>query len=125
VWALRAWGLRCVIAPSFGDIFFTNACINGLLPVQMPVDVVRRLSVLAEDPAHRAFNVSLESESVTAPDGSVHAFRINRHYRELMLAGLDEIGFTLAQLSKIEAFEAYHRRQRPWIWPEGLKTLGR
>jgi 3-isopropylmalate/(R)-2-methylmalate dehydratase small subunit len=114
VWALYDWGLRCIIAPSFGDIFYNNACINGLLPVKLPVEVVRHLTELAENPAIGEFTVSLEALTVTAPDGSTYPFTLGAYHRTLMLEGLDEIGFTLKQLPAIEAFERRYRQARPW-----------
>ena len=103
VYALAAIGIRCVIAESFGDIFFSNALKNFLLPVKLPAGVVAELRGLAGEGV--PFTIDLEAEVVRAGN-KVFAFRIPPFARTCMLEGLDEIGITLKQLPAIEAFEA-------------------
>ncbi len=103
VYALAAIGIRCVIAESFGDIFFSNALKNFLLPVRLPAAAVAELRALAERGV--PFTVDLETQRVCAGE-VVHPFRIPAFARTCMLEGLDEIGITLKSLARIEAFEA-------------------
>jgi 3-isopropylmalate/(R)-2-methylmalate dehydratase small subunit len=105
VWALVDHGVRAVIAPSFGDIFFSNALKNGLLPIVLPVDAVRALIASAiQSPGARAV-VDLASQCVKGPEGSTHGFDIDARSKHCLLAGIDEIDYTLTQLPAIEAFE--------------------
>ncbi len=102
VYALAALGFRCVIAESFGDIFFSNALKNFLLPVKLPHEAVQALRGLAE--AGVPFTVDLHRQ-VVAAGNTEHPFSIPPFARECLLAGLDEVGLTLTQLPAIEAFE--------------------
>ena len=105
VWALSDGGFRAVIAPSFGDIFFSNALKNGLLPVRLPEAVVQGiLATLRAQPGMR-LAVDLEAQVVRGPGGRVEQFEIDPFPRHCLLEGLDEIDYTLAQHARIEAFE--------------------
>ena len=105
VYALQALGLRCVVASSFGDIFFGNALKNGLLPVQLDAAVVTELREAAASEPGLQLSVSLERQILSSPGGPEHAFTIPTFARECLLRGLDEIGLTLTLLPEIEAFE--------------------
>lgn len=113
-WALRDFGIRCVIAPSFADIFFNNCFKNGILPVALPKAVCLELLGDAERGANATLTVDLEAQEVVRPDGERIRFEIEPFRRERLLEGLDEIGATLAQGDKIDGFEARLARQRPW-----------
>lgn len=105
VWALHDAGIRACIAPSFGDIFRSNSLKNGLLPVVLPAEAVAAMiEQVTADPGARV-QVDLEAQTVTAPDGSVHAFEIDPFAKRCMLEGLDELGFTLDHEDEIAAFE--------------------
>ncbi|MGF6348877.1 3-isopropylmalate dehydratase small subunit [Variovorax sp. W2I14] len=105
VWALYDGGFRAVIAPSFGDIFFSNALKNGLLPVRLPQAVVQRmLDDLLAAPGTR-MTVDLRTQTVAGPGGRVEPFHIDPFPRQCLLEGLDEIDYTLAQHAAIDAFE--------------------
>jgi 3-isopropylmalate/(R)-2-methylmalate dehydratase small subunit len=120
VWALQQKGLRAVLAPSFGDIFFNNCFQNGVLPVVLPGDRVRAIARQVEaDPERRQVTVDLERQVVTAPDGSETAFAIDGLRRQKLLDGLDDIGLTLRHEAEITAFQARDRAERPWIWAVG------
>lgn len=107
VWALSDGGFRVVIAPSFGDIFSSNALKNGLLPVQFPVEVVQdMLAALLARPGTR-MSVDLEAQVVTGPGERRTTFSIDPFARHCLLEGLDEIDFTLTQRAHIEAYEAH------------------
>lgn len=116
VWALRGYGFRVVIASGFAPIFFNNCVRNGVVPVQLPVDSVAELaSRVTTDPPRHRLTVDLQAQSVTAHDGASFEFRIENHARQMLLAGLDEIDFTLTRKARIEAFLERDRVQRPWI----------
>ena len=106
VYALLALGIRCVVAESFGDIFFSNALKNGLLPVRLPEPAVTALRDLILAAPGTALTVDLPRNRLSAPDGTAHDFVIPPFSRDCLLRGLDEIGLTLTLLPEIEAFEA-------------------
>jgi 3-isopropylmalate/(R)-2-methylmalate dehydratase small subunit len=116
-WALIDSGFRCVIAPSFGDIFFTNCFKNGFLPLVLREDQVDRLFYEAASlPAFRLV-VDLEKQTVATVDGaqSMH-FDIDPFRKHCLLNGLDEIGLTLRHADKIRAFEQRRKTQFPWYF---------
>ncbi|HID34535.1 MAG TPA: 3-isopropylmalate dehydratase small subunit [Anaerolineae bacterium] len=106
VWALTDFGFRAVIAPSFADIFHNNALKNGLLPVTLPEDVVSMLMDLVdEDPATR-IRIDLPAQTVTLPDGQQLIFDIDPYRKQCLIQGLDDLGYLLANLDAIQAYEA-------------------
>jgi len=111
VWALEAYGVRAVIAPSLGDIFHQNCFKNGLLPVILAADVAAGLRRQLHARPGATIAVDLESQTVTGPDGARHRFDIDPFRKELLLTGRDEIELTLERLAAIEAFEARERGQ--------------
>ena len=116
VWALVGWGIRAVIAPSFGDIFYANSFQNGLLPVRLAADEVAALAVELEQCATAIIGIDLEACTVTTPAGRALRFTIEPERREALLAGLDEIGVTLRDQALIEAFRRTDEIARPWIY---------
>jgi 3-isopropylmalate/(R)-2-methylmalate dehydratase small subunit len=112
--ALRAFGFRAVIAPSFGGIFFNNSFRHGLLPVELPIEAVEEIAKGRGEVA-----VDLENETVTAPDGKSFPFRTPPALRRMLLEGLDEIGFTLSKSPDILAFRQRDRGRRPWAYRPG------
>ncbi|MDH5264405.1 MAG: 3-isopropylmalate dehydratase small subunit [Betaproteobacteria bacterium] len=115
VWALRQFGIRVVVAPSFGAIFRSNCLRNGILPVVLPAATVAALAGRAEA-GDLVLAVDLGRCLVTTPDGSAHEFAVEAREREMMLEGLDDIDLTLSRAGEIEAFQARDRVARPWIW---------
>ena len=115
VWALRGIGIRCVIAPSYGDIFFNNCFQNGVLPIRLPMAQVELLAQQAAQGA--AFTVDLETRVVTAPGGTALPFNVDPLRREALLHGLDDIGLTLKDDALIRAWQESDRAARPWAWP--------
>lgn len=115
VWALQGMGLRCVIAPSFGDIFYANCFQNGVLPIRLPMNVVERFAAQCANGAPLA--VDLQACAITAPDGVVTPFTVDERRREMMLHGLDDIGLTLKDDATILNWQAADRLSRPWAWP--------
>ena len=113
-WALLDYGVRCVIAAAFGDIFYNNCFENGLLPVELPADQVHVLMEEARGGNH-LFSVDLEAQSVTSPSGKVFHFEIDPGRREKLLKGLDSIGETLERASDIDAYERTQAGRAPWL----------
>jgi 3-isopropylmalate dehydratase/3-isopropylmalate/(R)-2-methylmalate dehydratase small subunit len=113
-WAMIDFGLTCVIAPSFADIFLSNAFQNGLLPIALPADQVRALMDEAKGGNH-VFAVDLAAQTVTAPSGAVFAFAIDPARKAAMLAGADAIAETLAAAGAITAYESRAALTQPWL----------
>lgn len=117
-WALLDYGIRCVIAPSFSDIFHENAIKNGLLPVMLDEQVVRRLAQDVERIAgERPLTVDLVACSIEGPSGWSVPFEIDVRVREALLSGIDDITRTLRHSETIAAFQAKDRSGRPWSYP--------
>jgi len=113
-WALLDYGIRCVIAPSFADIFYGNCFQNGLLPIALPEADVRALMDEAKGGNH-VFSVDLASQTVTAPSGRRFRFEIDPSRKEKLLKGLDSIGETLERKGDIDAFEGRRALAQPWL----------
>ena len=116
-WALLDFGIRCVIAPSFADIFHGNCIKNGMLPVRLTPPEVDALMELSSAPWPPAITVSLVDETVTVPGGWRAAFVVDADRREALLHGLDEVGLTLSRLGAIDAYEERHWAKKPWLKP--------
>jgi len=115
--ALRDWGIRVVIAPSFSGIFFGNSFRNGLLPVEMPIEQVRVIVQQVEDSAGQGkVVVDLAAQTVTTPKGEVFTFKSPPVLRHLLMEGLDEVELTLKMAPEIERFRATDRSKRPWAY---------
>ncbi|MAF60698.1 MULTISPECIES: 3-isopropylmalate dehydratase small subunit [Pseudomonadota] len=113
-WALTDLGITAVIAPSFSDIFSSNAFKNGILTVVLPQEAVDRLmEVAATDPIH----IDLESQTVTTPFQDRFTFEIDPFRKTCLMQGLDEIGLTLAKTDAISAYEARLASEKPWLVP--------
>jgi len=115
-WALLDFGLRCVIAPSFADIFYNNCFQNGVLPIALPEAVVRALMGEAKGGNH-VFAVDLAAQSVTSPSGQTFHFEIDPSRKEKLLGGLDAIGETLQQGQAIDVYEMRQALAQPWLEP--------
>ncbi|ACJ01303.1 3-isopropylmalate dehydratase small subunit [Rhodospirillum centenum] len=113
-WALLDYGIRCVIAPSFADIFFNNCFKNGILPIALPEPVVEKLMAAADNGANATFTVDLEAQRIAMPDGESIPFEVEPFRRECLLNGWDDIGLTLRQSERIDAYEARQRTEQPW-----------
>ena len=116
VWALAGYGIRAVIAASFGDIFFENSFKNGLLTVILPEDELARLRDAVHSRPGARVAVDLEKQTVTGPDGVEYRFDIDPFKKECLLSGQDEIGLTLAREADIVAFEQRQRIEMPWLY---------
>ncbi|MDM7932678.1 3-isopropylmalate dehydratase small subunit [Tabrizicola sp.] len=113
-WALLDFGIRCVISTSFADIFFSNCFKNGILPVVLPPEAVAHLMDDARKGENARITVDLESQTVTASDGTRFAFEVDAFKKHCLLNGLDDIGLTLEKVASIDAYETKTAATRPW-----------
>jgi 3-isopropylmalate/(R)-2-methylmalate dehydratase small subunit len=116
VWALMRFGIRCVVAPSFGEIFQENCFQNGLLPVTLAAAECAALGQALADAADPTVTVDLERFSLTWPDGRISSFAISPERRTALLEGLDEIDVILRMETDIAEFQNADRTRRPWIY---------
>jgi 3-isopropylmalate/(R)-2-methylmalate dehydratase small subunit len=119
VWALREFGIRCVIAPSFADIFFLNAFRNGLLLISLDADSVERLLLDAGRGANATFTVNLEKQVIVRPDGDTQVFDIDPFRRDFLLAGRTDAERIVETRAMTTRFEKWQRSHRPWLWEPG------
>jgi 3-isopropylmalate/(R)-2-methylmalate dehydratase small subunit len=114
-WALLDFGIRCVIAPSFADIFYNNCFKNGILPIKLPQEIVDKLMDDAMRGANARISVDLEAMEIRGPDGGMVKFEVDAFRRQCLLNGWDDIGLTLRDEDKITAYEARHKADAPWL----------
>ncbi len=114
-WAILDAGIRCVIAPSFGDIFYNNCFKNGILPIQLPKEQVDLLMDDAERGANAVVSIDLEKQEITGPDGGTVRFEIDSFRKHCLLNGLDDIGQTMEKVGSIDAYEAKQKHTQPWL----------
>ncbi len=118
-WALLDFGIRCVIAPDFADIFHNNCFKNGILPVRLPREVCEKLMDDARLGANARLTVDLERQVVVRPNGEEIPFEVDPLRKHLLLNGLDDIGQTLQHAAAIDSFEAKRRAAQPWLAATG------
>lgn len=116
VWALTGYGIRCVIAPSFGEIFHDNSFQNGLLPIVLDEPTVARIAAAIEQADEPVVTVDLERGEIRLPENGLVRFTIPDEQRAALLAGMDEVDMLLAQTKALNTFQARDRSERPWIW---------
>ena len=114
-WAIKDFGIRCVIAPSFADIFYNNCFKNGILPVVLPQEQVDVLMKDSEKGANARMTVDLERQEITSSDGQVFAFDVDSFRKHCLMNGLDDIALTLEKASSIKGFEEKAAQDRPWV----------
>ncbi len=115
-WALEDFGIRCVIAPSFADIFFNNCVKNGILLIALPESEVGVLMADAGDPATCEMTVDLVAQTITRSNGEAVGFEIEPFRKQRLLEGLDDIGITMAKAGEIDTFEARQKAALPWLY---------
>ena len=115
-WALLDFGIRCVIAPDFADIFHSNSFKNGVLPVALPREICEQLMEDARMGGNVRLTVDLERQVVVRPNGEEIPFQVDGFRRHLLLNGLDDIGQTMQHASAIDGFEAKQRAAQPWLY---------
>ena len=114
-WSLLDFGIRCIIAPDFADIFYNNCFQNGILPIKLPQSEVDKLMDDASRGANATLTVDLEAQEIRGPDGGVIKFDIDPFRKHCLANGLDSIGLTLEKKQSIESFEATTAIARPWL----------
>ena len=114
-WALMDFGIRCVIASSFADIFYNNSFKNGMLLIKLPQAIVNELMDDAKKGANARLTIDLASQTITRPDGGTVKFDIDPFLKDCLLNGLDDIGLTLKKESKIAAYEQKQHLTQPWL----------
>ena len=114
-WALADFGITCVIAPSFADIFYTNCFKNGLLPIALPQSDIDKLMDDAERGANAVITVDLVNQEIKGPDGGTIKFEIDPFRKQCLINGWDDIGLTLRNENKISDYEARAKTQSPWL----------
>jgi 3-isopropylmalate/(R)-2-methylmalate dehydratase small subunit len=114
-WALLDFGIRCVIAPDFADIFYNNCFQNGILPVKLPQADVDKLMDDAQRGSNATLTVDLEAQEIRGPDGAVIKFEIDPFKKHCLLNGLDAVGLTLQKDAAIAEFEKKAAGSRPWL----------
>jgi 3-isopropylmalate/(R)-2-methylmalate dehydratase small subunit len=114
-WALLDFGIRCVIAPSFADIFYGNCFKNGILPIKLPQEIVDKLMDDAERGANAIISIDLEKQEIKGPDGGTVTFEIDPFRKQVLLNGWDDIGLTMRAEDKISSYEAQQKTQTPWL----------
>ena len=114
-WALSDFGIRCVIAPSFADIFYNNSFKNGMLLVTLPQETIDKLMLDAGNGENARLSVDLELQQITRPDGEVIGFEIDQFKKHCLLNGLDDIGLTMQKEDKITEFEDSAKVLQPWL----------
>lgn len=118
-WALLDFGIRCVIAPSFADIFFNNCFKNGILPIRLPKEDVAKLMDDANRGSNAVLTVDLEKQEITGPDGGCITFDVEPFRKHCLLNGLDDIGLSLEKADKIDRFENTQQASAPWLYGHG------
>lgn len=115
-WALRDYGFRCIIAPSFADIFYNNCFNNGILPATLDEPIVEQLMREVEATEGYTLTVDLAAQTVTTPDQRVFHFDIDSFKKNALLQGLDNIGWTLSHADEIAAYEERRKKEAPWVF---------
>ncbi|PKO52924.1 MAG: 3-isopropylmalate dehydratase small subunit [Betaproteobacteria bacterium HGW-Betaproteobacteria-2] len=115
-WALLDFGFRCIIAPSYADIFFNNCFKNGILPIQLDAEEVDILFREVEANPGYQLQVDLEQQVVVTPSGQSFSFDVDAFRKHCLLNGLDDIGLTLQKVDQIKAFEVRHKAAQPWLF---------
>ncbi len=114
-WALLDFGIRCVIATSFADIFYNNCFKNGILPIVMPPEMVDVLMADSRKGANARMTVDLGTQTVTTSDGQTFGFEVDPFRKHCLMNGLDDIGLTMEKAASIDTYETKAATQRPWV----------
>ena len=114
-WAIKEFGIRCVIAPSYADIFYNNCFKNGILPVVLPQEQVDVLMKDAEKGSNARIEIDLEAQTITSSDGEVFHFEVDAFKKHCLMNGLDDIGLTMEKVGAIKTFEEQAATARPWV----------
>jgi 3-isopropylmalate/(R)-2-methylmalate dehydratase small subunit len=124
-WALADFGIRCVIAASFADIFYNNCFQNGILPLILPQEQVDLLMEDAKNGANARLTIDLPNQVIVRPDGGKIPFQMDPFRKRCLVEGLDSIGLTMEKDTEIDRYEDKHRTQTPWLWPDAAQSGAR
>lgn len=114
-WAIKDFGIRCIISTSFADIFYNNCFKNGVLPIILPQEQVDALMKDAEKGSNARIEIDLADQTVTSSDGDVYSFEVDTFKKHCLLNGLDDIGLTMEKVGSIDNYEAKLSSERPWV----------
>ncbi len=114
-WALLDFGIRCIIAEDFADIFYNNCFKNGILPIRMPKEIIAKLMDDASRGSNAIIEIDLEKQEIKGPDGGTVHFDIDPFRKHCLLNGLDDIGLTMEKKSEIDDFETRQKDSQPWL----------
>lgn len=115
-WAILEYGFRCLIAPSFADIFYNNCFSNGILPVTLDEAAIRQLFKEVEATEGYTLHVDLPAQTAITPDGRVLRFELDGFRKNALLQGLDNVGWTLSHKDEIDAYEKRRKQEAPWVF---------
>ena len=115
-WALLDFGIRCVIAEGFADIFYNNCFKNGILPIKVPKEIIDKLMDDASRGSNAIIEVDLEKQEIKGPDGGTVHFEIDPFRKRCLLEGLDDIGLTMEKRTEIDDFETRQKESQPWLY---------
>jgi 3-isopropylmalate/(R)-2-methylmalate dehydratase small subunit len=118
IWSFLDFGISVIIAPSFADIFYSNAFKNGLLPITLELDVIDKLFAATTETAGYVLSIDLDNLAVTTPEGKDHHFELDKGLQDRLLQGMDDIGLTLSHADEIRDYEAQRKQQTPWLFAE-------
>ena len=118
VWAILQFGIRCVLAPSYADIFYNNSFNNGLLPVELNESIIDQLFVEAKQAVPMTVSVDLTQQTIRSSSGVVATFDIESTRKQRLMTGMDQIALTLEHRSLIEDFEVTHSQRMPWLFSD-------
>ncbi|GBF49021.1 isopropylmalate isomerase small subunit [Leptospira ryugenii] len=119
-WALEDYGFRCIIAPSFADIFFNNCFKNGMLPIVLDDKTVEAIFQEISPTPGAEISIDLEQQKVILPSGKEHSFEVDAFRKYCLLNGLDDIGLTLKKADKIAEFEEKNKKDVPWLYTKAV-----
>ena len=114
-WAIKDFGIRCIISTSFADIFYNNCFKNGVLPIILPKEQVDALMKDAEKGSNARIEIDLADQTVTSSEGEVYPFEVDAFKKHCLLNGLDDIGLTMEKVGSIDNYEAKLSSERPWV----------
>ena len=114
-WAIKDFGIRCIISTSFADIFYNNCFKNGVLPIILPQEQVDALMKDAEKGSNARIEIDLADQTVTSSDGDVYSFEVDAFKKHCLLNGIDDIGLTMEKVGSIDNYEAKLSSERPWV----------
>ncbi len=114
-WAIKDFGISCVLAPSFADIFYNNCFKNGILPIALPQEQIDVLMKDAEKGANARIEIDLGAQTITTSDGEVFTFDVDAFKKHCLMNGLDDIGLTMEKAAAIDTFESAAAQSRPWV----------